>query len=170
MSLALRWYWNIRNDLIVSEDGFILKDSRLLIPKPIRQLVLKELQAAHRGIEGSKARARLIVYWLQIDTDIENACRSCHECEKDRPSNPKEPLKHLPTPSYAFEHISADCFDLNGDKFLVIVDWDSGYFDVKGPVNNPDANTACYLREWFVNNAACDYFSSDGGHRLDLRS
>ena len=157
-------YWNVRDDLIISEDGFILKGSRLLIPKSLRPMVLKELHAGHREIEGSKARARLVVYWPQIDNDVENSCRRCPECEKDRPSHPKQPLKHLPTPNYAFEFISADWFDLHSDKFLVIVDWYSGYFEVKGPVTSPDAHTViCYLREWFVSNAVCDYFWSDGG-------
>ena len=161
---ALRPYWNVRNDLLISDDGFVLKGTRLLIPKSLRQSVLIALHAGHRGIEGSKARARLIVYWPQIDNDIENSCRSCQECERDRPSNPRQPLKHLPLPRYAFQFISADWFDLNSDKFLVLVDWYSGYFEVKGPVHNPDANTVIgYLREWFVNNAVCDYFWSDGG-------
>ena len=140
-----------------------MKGTRLVIPKSLRQMVLKDWHAGQRGIEGSKARARL-VYLLQIDNDIENLRRSCQECEKDRPSNPAQPLEHLPAPNYAFEFISADWFDLNGDKFLVLVDWYSGYFEVKGPVNSPDANAViCYLREWFVNNAVCDYFWSDGG-------
>ena len=75
-----------------------------------------------------------------------------------------QPFQHLLSPNYAFEFIYPDWFDLNGDKFLVLVDWYSGYFEVKGPVNSPYANAViCYLREWFVNNAVCDYFCSDGG-------
>ena len=39
------------------------------------------------------------------------------------------------------------------------VDWYSGHFEVKRPINSLDANAViCYLREWFVNNAVCDYF------------
>ena len=86
-------------------------------------MVLKDLHAGHRSIKGSKARARLVVYWPQIDNDIENSCRSYQECEKDRPSNPAQPLKHLPAPNYTFEFISADWFDSKDDKFLVLVDW-----------------------------------------------
>ena len=125
-----------------------MKGTRLVIPKSLRQVVLKDLHAGHRGIECSKARARPVVYWPQIDNEIENSCRSCLECEKDRPSNPALPLKHLPAPNYAFEFISDDWFDLNGDKFFVLVDWYSGYFEVKGPVNSPDANAViCYWND-----------------------
>ena len=52
----------------------------------------------------------------------------------DRPSNIKEPLQHLPVAEYLFQIISANLFDLTGNKFLVIVDWYLGYFDVKGSV------------------------------------
>ena len=72
-------------------------------------MVLKDLHVGHRGIQGSKARASLVVYWPQIDNEIEKSCRSCQECEKDRPSNPAQPLKHLPAPNYAFEFIFVDC-------------------------------------------------------------
>ena len=103
LNQALHPYWNVSNDLLISKDGFILKGTRLVIPKSLRQMVLKDLHAGHRVIEGSKARARLVVYWSQIDNDIENSCRSYQECEKDRPSNPAQPLKHLPAPNYTFD-------------------------------------------------------------------
>ena len=44
----------------------------------------------------------------------------------------KEPMQHLPVAAHAFQIISADWLGLNGEKFLVIVDWYSGYFDVVG--------------------------------------
>ena len=40
----------------------------------------------------------------------------------DRLSNIKKPLQHLPVAEYPFQIISADWFDQNGNKFLVIVD------------------------------------------------
>ena len=44
-------------------------------------------------------------------------------------------------------------------KDSTFIDWYFGHFEVKGPINSPDANAViCYLREWFVNNAVCDYF------------
>ena len=102
----------------VSDDGFVLKGTRLLIPHELRKSILSDLHASHRGIEGTKARDRLIMYWPGMDNDIANKCRSCPKCEFDRPSNIKEPLQHLPVAEYPFQIISADWFDLNGNKFL----------------------------------------------------
>ena len=109
-------------------------------------------------------RARLIVYWPRIDNDITNTCKSYSKCEFDRLSNVKEPIQHLSVATLAFQIISANWFDLNGEKFFVIVDWYSEYFDVKGPVPNPNAASliSC-LCEQFNNTAVCDVLWSDGG-------
>ena len=126
--------------------------------------MLADLHASYRGIEGTQARVRLIVYRPGIDNDITNTCKSCSKCEFDRPGNVKEPMQHLPVATHAFQIISADWFDLNGEKFLVIVDWYSGYFDVKGPVPNPyAASLISCLREWFINAAVYDILWSDSG-------
>ena len=158
LSDLLHPYWNVREDLLVSDDGFVLKGTCSLIPHKLRKTrrinieikkkkkkkkkkrlnksILSDLHASHPGIEGTKTRARLIMYWPGMDNDITNKCRSCSKCKFDRPSNIKEPLQHLPVAEYLFQIISADWFDINRNKFLVIVDWYSGYFDVKGPFIN----------------------------------
>ena len=63
LAQSLHPYWNVRSDLLISEDGFILKGVRLVIPKSLRQMVLKDLHAGHRGIEGfqSKSQARCVL-------------------------------------------------------------------------------------------------------------
>ena len=141
-------YWNVRDDLLISDDDFVLKGTRLVIPAGLRKHVLADLHTSHRVIEGVKAKVRLIVYWPGIDNDITNICKSCSKCEFDRPSNVKEPMQHLPVATFAFQITSGDWFDLNSEKFLVIVDWYSGYFDVKGLVPNPNvASLISCLRE-----------------------
>ena len=105
-------YWNVRDDLLISDDNFVLKGTCLVIPANLRKLVLADLHASHRGIEGTKARARLIVYWPGIDNDITNTCKSCSKCKFDRPSNVKEPMQHLPVAIHAFQIISPNWFIL----------------------------------------------------------
>ena len=72
---------NVRDDLLISDDGFVLKDICLVIRASLREQA--DLNASHRGIDGAKARARLIVYWPGIDNDITITCRSCFKCEFD---------------------------------------------------------------------------------------
>ena len=55
-------YWNVRHDFLISEDKFLLEGTRLVTPASLRKHVPTDLHASHRRIEGTKARARLIVY------------------------------------------------------------------------------------------------------------
>ena len=93
LSELMHHYWNVHEDLLVSDDGFGLKGTRLLIPHELRKSILSDLHASHRGIEGTKARVRLIMYWPGMDNDITNKCRSCPKCVFDRPSNIYEPVR-----------------------------------------------------------------------------
>ena len=102
LSELLHPYWNVRENLLISDGGFVLEGTRLFIPHELRQSILSDLHASHRGIEGTKAKARLIMYWPGMDNDITNKCRSCSKCKFDRPSNIKEHLQHLPVAEYPF--------------------------------------------------------------------
>ena len=79
LSEILHAFWQVRHDLSVSNDGFILFGTRLFIPKPLRKQVLEDLHASHRGIESTQARARLIVYWPSIDRQIVQECQTCQK-------------------------------------------------------------------------------------------
>ena len=48
-------YWNVCDDLLISDDDFILKGTRLVILANLRKHVLVDLHASDRGIEGTKA-------------------------------------------------------------------------------------------------------------------
>ena len=149
--------------MLISNDDFLLKGTRLVIPANLRKHVLADLYASHRGIISTKASARLLVYLPGNDNDISSTCESCSKCEFDRPSNVKEPMQHLPVATQAFHIIPGDQFDLNGEKFLVTVGWYSGYFDVKGPIPNPNAASLINCSDiWLIITAACDVLWSDG--------
>jgi len=156
-------YWNVREELFISDDQFIMKGNRLLIPKKLRPKILKEIHAGHRGREACKARARLVVYWPRIDHDIDVMCQSCEKCVYDRPSNPAEAEIHLPIPTRAFEIISADFAECDGLSFLIFTDWKSGWFSTR-PVKNKDAKTAILeLRNFIADTAVPRYLYTDNG-------
>ena len=50
LSELLHPYWNVREDLLVSDDGFVPKGTRLLIPHELRKSILSDLHSSHRGI------------------------------------------------------------------------------------------------------------------------
>ena len=162
LSEILHAFWQVRHDLSVSDDGFILFGTRLFIPKPLRKQVLEDLHPSHRGIESTQARARLIVYWPSIDRQIVQECQTCQKgCQEDRTSNPREPIKHLPILSPAFEIVSADWFELNGLKCYT--DWYTGWFTTGKAVHADSKFLQDFLREVFVDTAVPDQIWSDQG-------
>ena len=156
-------YWNVREELYVADDGFVMNGNRLIIPKKLKTKILKDIHAGHRGKEACKSRARQVVYWPRIDHDIDVICESCQKCEYDRPSNPREPNIKLPQPSRAFEIISADFAEYNGLSFLIITDWKSGWFSTR-PVKKKDAKNAILeLRSFIADTAVPKYLYTDNG-------
>jgi hypothetical protein len=160
----LRSYWNVRDNLLISEDGFLLYGHRLVIPKSLRSSIIKELHQTHRGIDGTQARARLILYWPGIDRDIATVCANCELCQRDSRTQQKEPIRHMPRPSRQFQYVSADLFSACGHSGVVYTDWYSGWFCYSFPLASTDAEHLIQIfRKWFTDTAAPDMFFSDQG-------
>ena len=94
----LHEFWASKEGLSVSEDGFVLNGTRLLIPTLMRKAILRELHSSHRGTHLTRQRARCAVYWPRIDADIGQVCDNCRECDPGRKANPKEPIVHHDLP------------------------------------------------------------------------
>ncbi len=93
-------------DKLTIDDDFIVYGCRLFIPVSLRPTMLSRLHEAHQNISWSKARARLTMYWPEVDQDSENFVAGCGHCQHHLPSNRKETMIVRPSPSWAFQHIS----------------------------------------------------------------
>ncbi len=85
-------FWNIRNELSV-DDGIVLYDPRIVVPKAARRDVLARLHDSHQGVEQTKRRARQSVYWPGINNNISTTVACCDKCKEQIPSQKREPLK-----------------------------------------------------------------------------
>ena len=100
----------------------IVMEPRVVIPHSICADILLDLVRMHQGATKTRQRARLSVYWPNIDNDIENATRNCETCIKHLPSQQPEPFRARPPATRPFEQIHADLGDVNSRHFLVMVD------------------------------------------------
>ena len=64
----------------------------MVIPLPGRAIVLNELHEGHPGISRMKSLARTIVWWPDMDREIEERVRQCVECQRVQSSPPLAPL------------------------------------------------------------------------------
>ncbi|KAF0303685.1 Protein/nucleic acid deglycase DJ-1 [Amphibalanus amphitrite] len=124
---SVRPYWGVRG-MLALDGGLIVYGPRLVIPARLRRDILDRLHQSHQGIERTKRRARLCVYWPGIDRDVTNVVSSCPRCRQLVPSHANEPLwREDDQPSRVFESVSADYFHVAGRTYLVYADRLSGW-------------------------------------------
>ena len=119
-------YFNIR-DHLSEDDGLILYNERIVVPRNAKKDILQRLHRSHQGVERTKRRARQLLYWPRMNADIENLVSPCEKCCEFMDSQQKEPIFEEEPPKYAFEKVSADFFQCEGKQFLIYTDVLSGW-------------------------------------------
>ena len=103
-------FWPIRHSLY-AEDGVLLFQDRVVIPRSLRPRVLQHLHAAHQGTSSMEQRGRAIAYWPGMTRDIRETRDRCADCNKNAPSQAATLPLPSPPPSTPFEEIFAGFFD-----------------------------------------------------------
>ena len=67
----LREYWEVRDKLSVVNKLAFLAD-RIIIPRSLRKMIVKNLHSAHQGVTGMLSRARDSIYWPGITKNIQH--------------------------------------------------------------------------------------------------
>ena len=70
-----------------SINGCILRGSRVLVPEPGQQALLKQLHEGNPGICHMKSLAWMYMWWPGMDKQIEEFVKNCEECQVNQ-SNP----------------------------------------------------------------------------------
>ena len=157
-------YWESRADLAIDSDGTILQNGRLLVPRPLRREVLKDLHSSHQGQSRTLQRARQVVFWPNMSNYIKNMVRSCDTCASFLPSQQQEPLHSHDIPVRPFQHVSADSFNASGCDFLVLVDHFSGWPSVAKLHNSTSTtNVLRQLKRWKTDYGAPVKLVTDNG-------
>ena len=167
----LREFWEMGQQNRLSSLGpMVLMDRRLVIPKALRKNILHSLHSAHQGCNGMRARANQTVYWPGLNSSIKNFRMSCDTCTKIAPSQAREPIIMTPPPSYLYQEVCGDYFELEGRAYLTMVDRFSGNihpFYYKQPPTNKTLQTTC--RNLSLQYGAPERFCSDGGPQFTAK-
>lgn len=125
MPSNLHQYFKYMKELS-TQNGFVFKGHRILIPSAIRNEILERLHYAHNGIEMTTKLARDSVFWPGITNNIRNVVSKCEACHQYSANIPKLPMMSIKLPNLPFEIISMDIMklEINGKKhnFLITVD------------------------------------------------
>ena len=71
LHINIRPYWSYRDDLAVI-DGVVMKGGCIIVPQELKQQVLDQLHLNHMSVEKTKLLVCELVYWVNINSNIEN--------------------------------------------------------------------------------------------------
>ncbi|KAK2156498.1 hypothetical protein NP493_1967g00005 [Ridgeia piscesae] len=159
---SLKPYYHFRGD-ITEIDGVLVKGPKVIIPKTLQGDMLKKIHEGHLGIEKCQARARQVMYWPNINNDIENHIGRCGTCQKHRYKQAKEPMEQHEIPEKPWRKIGADLFTLFGKNFLVVVDYTSNYTEVAKLEDLSSTNTLSHMKSIMARHGLPSVVVSDNG-------
>ncbi|XP_033727655.1 uncharacterized protein K02A2.6-like [Pecten maximus] len=163
LPLNIRTYWPYRDEIIVS-DGVLFKGGKLIIPNPMRKEMVQRVHSSHMGIEKSRARARDILFWPGMSSDIEEHVSSCPTCNQFRNSTPREPLQPHDIPERPWQKIGLDLFQHQDNTYLLAIDYYSKFVELFLLKNDTRSQTVItHLKSLFARQGIPDEVMTDNG-------
>ena len=141
-------YWDVRDQLSMY-NGIVYKGERIVIPKSLRTKLLGILHQSHMGIVKTKRRARDMIYWPGLNTQIEEMVRKCEFCLENHRKQQKEPMTIHPLPILPWNKVGTDLFEFEGIHYLIMVDYYSNFIEVS-PLHR-DTRAACVIKQIKMN-------------------
>eukprot|EP00731_Ephydatia_muelleri_P000238 Em0001g238a len=128
LSPNLKPYWMVRAKLTLHHD-LLLYGSRIVIPQGLRQETMLKIHQGHQGILKCRLCVESAVWWPGVSNEVENFVKQCHTCSQ-RSTPPVEPMIASKLPDYPWQKVGADLFELEGIKYLLLVDYFSRYIEI----------------------------------------
>nr|CAH7764201.1 unnamed protein product [Callosobruchus chinensis] len=141
-------YKIFQHKLCFSND-ILLRGNRIVIPKLLRERVLKLGHEGHPGIVCMKRRLRTKVWWPNLGQEAENLTRKCKGCTLVSAPGAPEPLKRREFPIHPWADVAIDYLGPlpEGYYILVIVDYFSRYMEVETTKTITTDKTILILRK-----------------------
>ena len=124
-------YAQVKDELCVYGE-LLLRGTRIVIPRLLRDRVVRLAHEGHQGIVKTKYRLRSKVWWPGMDKDVERFCKVCHGCQVTSGFDPPEPMSRVLPPSGPWQDCGADLLGPlpTGESILVVVDYYSRFLEV----------------------------------------
>lgn len=129
--LLNKQYLTVKQELSAVGD-IVLRGTRLVIPREMREQILNLGHEGHPGIVLMKQRLRSKLWWPDMDKNIEQHCKSCYGCQLVSNPEKPEPMMRTTLPSRAWDHLATDFLGPlpSGEYLFTIVDYYSRWLEI----------------------------------------
>ena len=157
----MRSYYNVRHELTV-QNGLVFKDNRIVVPTSVRKDIIATVHRSHQGIQGCIRRAKDAVYWPLMNQQITDYVSQCSMCKTYRPEQCREPPMPRTVPGRTWAKVGADLFELQGQHYLLLVDYYSNFFELARLGSNTRATCVIdAMRSQFARHGSSEVLVSD---------
>ena len=110
-------FFNFRDELTV-QDGMILRGNRVVITTSLRTQMKNKVHAGHMGINSCPHRARDLIYWPGMSSDIRQFIETCDTCATLCDKQSTEPLC-VYDHDRPWEKVGTELFHTEGRNYLI---------------------------------------------------
>lgn len=118
---------------LVVVGGLVVRGPRIVVPRMLRDKVVKLAHECHQGITKTKEYLRTRVWFPGLDKMVEAHIQHCHPCQVVSMSQEREPLRITPLPSERWKEVAVDFWGPihTGEYLLVTVCKQSRWAEVE---------------------------------------
>lgn len=105
----------------------MVKGTQIVVPTSMRSQMLQLVHEGHLGIEKCKRCVREVLYWPNMNSDIQTLVQCCDVCQRHQYQQPKEPMLPHDKPQEPWGKVGMDLFQLKSKDYLLLIDYHSNY-------------------------------------------
>jgi len=122
-------YWGYKDE-ITAQNGILYKGSRVIIPLSLRKQMLSRTHSSHQGIEACIQRAKDVIFWPGMSSDIKELVSHCDICSNYVCNQQKEPLMTYEIPTRPWKMVAQDLFTHKKKDYLITIDYYSDFWEL----------------------------------------
>ena len=128
----------------------------IVVPHSLQEEILQKIHQGHFGVQKCLFRARTAIWWPGLSSKIKILVHQCKECAGHSILR-REPL----IPSHTWQKVGADLFHLNGENYLLVVDYFSWYPEVVKLTTVTSQSMISALKSVFLRHGILEILWSD---------
>lgn len=155
-------FWNYRDEISVNK-GLVFKNDKIVVPASMQSDMLKIIHEGHFGIDKCKMRAREVMFWPGMCSQITDLVNNCFTCKQFQNANCKEPMLSHAVPNLPWEHVGSDLFEYKNANYVLVVDYYSNYIEVCKLPDTKAVTVIAYLKSIFSRHGIPKILTNNNG-------